>query len=222
MGTAERFNDKGQVTQEGKPERAKQETNTTMLQAAAMHEQHLNETMAALAENGEELEYQYLVRGAKLKCNCGSHSRMLNLPEGHGIYVCGKAMIHKMDCVVGDKNANIPTFGVCSSEGHPDKDSFWKATFMKLSVFGGAYMVAKERQKIILQAEDGSGNVKGYACTPCIIDTWKDVQYTQRIVDNEMQREDGEHPAAVTEKSFLVCVYGGLIEPCTSGQECEQ
>lgn len=216
-----KFNDKGQVTHDGKLELAKQDANTTMLQAAALHEQHLNQKMAAFAEAGEEMEYQYLVRGAKLKCSCGSHTRMLNLPTGHGIYVCGKAMIHRQDCVVGDTEANIPTFGVCSSEGHPSKDSFWEE-FKKKMFYGIRYSIAKEREKIILVVEDGSGNVKGYACTPCIIDTWKDVHYTQRIVENGKDREAGNHPAAVTEKSFLVCAYGGLIEPYTSGQECEE
>ncbi|BCZ45491.1 hypothetical protein psyc5s11_15580 [Clostridium gelidum] len=52
----------------------------------------------------------YIVRGAKMKCNMGSHSRKINLPVSHGSYTNGNPMMNKTDRVV-DKN--ISYFGVC-------------------------------------------------------------------------------------------------------------
>ena len=76
-----------------------------------------------------------------------------------------------------------------------------------------------DAEKIILKTEDGQ-NVKGYPCTPCIVGTWKDAYETEKIVRNHTDGTDeGDRLCALTQRSFLVCAYGGLIEPVTSGQE---
>ena len=76
-----------------------------------------------------------------------------------------------------------------------------------------------DAEKIILQTEDGQ-NVKGYPCTPCIVGTWKDVYESEKIVRNHTDGTDeGDRLCALTQRSFLVCAYGGLIEPISSGQE---
>lgn len=63
----------------------------------------------------------------------------------------------------------------------------------------------------------------GYVCTPCIISNWQDTHPTQRIARNYTEGIKLEDQlAAVTEDSFLVCAYGDLIEPVTSGQEEER
>ena len=78
-----------------------------------------------------------------------------------------------------------------------------------------------DAEKIILQTEDGQ-NVKGYPCTPCIVGTWKDVYESEKIVQNHTDGTDeGDRLCALTQRSFLVCAYGGLIEPISSGQEEE-
>lgn len=59
---------------------------------------------------GEEKEY--LVRGALLSCDFGSHPRRLNLLKSHGIYIKDHPMIMDSDCIVDE---NITYFGVCSS-----------------------------------------------------------------------------------------------------------
>jgi hypothetical protein len=60
-------------------------------------------------------------------------------------------------------------------------------------------------------------NVKGSLCTPMIIGTWLDTKDDTMITDNG---SDNKYPA-VTTHSFLVCACGGIIEPQTSGQECD-
>lgn len=165
-------------------------------------------------------ESHYLVRGAKLQCTCGSHKRKLNLPLCHGVYVAGKPLVNAEDCLVGD-NQNITTFGVCSSEGNPDKPSLVEKAMLIGSGLGGLLLLHSVRKKVLLQKEDGT-NVRGYACTPCIVGGWLDAHMTQQIARNNT---DGTNPEdripALTEYSFLVCAYGGLIEPVTSGQEEE-
>ena len=76
-----------------------------------------------------------------------------------------------------------------------------------------------DAEKIILQTEDGQ-NVKGYPCTPCIVGTWKDVYDSEKILRNNADAtSEGDKLSALTQRSFLVCAYGGLIEPISSGQE---
>ena len=78
-----------------------------------------------------------------------------------------------------------------------------------------------DAEKIILQTEDGQ-NVKGYPCTPCIVGTWKDVYDSEKILRNNADAtSEGDKLSALTQRSFLVCAYGGLIEPISSGQEEE-
>ena len=70
-----------------------------------------------------------------------------------------------------------------------------------------------------MQTEDGQ-NVKGYPCTPCIVGTWKDVYDSEKILRNNADAtSEGDKLSALTQRSFLVCAYGGLIEPISSGQE---
>lgn len=52
----------------------------------------------------------YVVMGAKMRCNKGTHARQINLPVSHGSYVTGKPMMNEDDNVV-DKN--ISYFGIC-------------------------------------------------------------------------------------------------------------
>ncbi|WP_284345840.1 PAAR-like protein [[Clostridium] colinum] len=59
------------------------------------------------------LSNEYLVRGALLKCRCGSHERKLNILKDHGVYVEEKPLAHKLDKLEFE---NIMSFGVCSSD----------------------------------------------------------------------------------------------------------
>lgn len=60
-------------------------------------------------ESTEQEQFSYVVHGAIISCEHGSHLNYLNLPQDHGVYIKGKAVMN-----VGDRNPeNIPTFGVC-------------------------------------------------------------------------------------------------------------
>lgn len=150
-------------------------------------------------KNSFECEDEYLVRGAKLKCTYGSHKRGVNLPIDHGNKALGNPMLHENDCRVGEQY-NITSFGVCKSETAPE----------------GAETVIL---KLVYEEGDKKGpeNVKGKLCTPMIIGTWMDTKEDTMITDNGT---DNKYPAVSTH-SFLVCACGGIIEPRTSGQECD-
>ncbi|MBG9455894.1 hypothetical protein ABE61_18005 [Lysinibacillus sphaericus] len=60
-------------------------------------------------EGSEQEQFSYVVHGAIISCEFGSHLNYLNLPQDHGVYIKEKAVMN-----VGDRNPdNIPTFGVC-------------------------------------------------------------------------------------------------------------
>ena len=84
---------------------------------SATQQAKLAEAARTIASGGD---YKFLVRGAKLRCSCGSHGRCLNLPKSHGVYYNGAPLVFESDCEVGE-DANIRTFGVCSSTDHPKK-----------------------------------------------------------------------------------------------------
>lgn len=147
----------------------------------------------------------YLVWGAVLRCDCGSHSRKLNLPECHGVYHLNHPLIHQKDAKIGD-DQNISTFGVCSSEKHPEDK--WLGEDITL-----------------VSEDDPDKNVKGCPCTPIIVDgEWKNPKCETLVADNDAAAEntspdDRTYYPSVTTDSFLICKYCGLIEPETSGQE---
>jgi hypothetical protein len=55
----------------------------------------------------------YIVHGARIKCDFGSHVQRINLPVSHGAYVNGQAALCATDNKSGE---NIPCFGVCGSK----------------------------------------------------------------------------------------------------------
>lgn len=130
----------------------------------------------------------YLVRGALLACDHGTHARKLGLLESHGSYVCEKPQIFSEDCVV---DTNINYFGICTFGNVPDSEN---VTLVKYGDEG----------------LDGS-TVTGCKCCPKIIGKWRNCKKDNVL--NNVQ--------VVTTDSYLVCQYGGLIEPISSGQEEE-
>lgn len=94
---------------------------------------------------------EYLVRGALLACDCGTHARKLNLLQSHGIYINDKAQILESDCVVEE---NISYFGICHAETKPKG-----AENITLVKYGEA-------------GKDGA-TVAGCKCRPEIIGKWR-------------------------------------------------
>ena len=162
-----------------------------------------------IEENYDELiPEQYVVRGATLKCSCGSHERKLDMLKDHAVYVEGFPMVHELD---KELEENIKYFGVCSS---------------------GSPVLKSENVKLVKIVYDEEGNpieqvVKGTKCIPHIIGNWRDAKEDVRIVDNgdkdgfdKFRNAEDENKGyrAVTTKSFLICRHGGIIEPLDSGQ----
>lgn len=151
---------------------------------------------------------QYVVRGAKLFCSCGSHERKLNVFKDHAVYTEGFPMVHELD---KELEKNITFFGVCSS-GDP--------------------LLSSQSIKLVRITYDQEGNtiedvVSGTMCVPFIIGGWRDTKENVKIIDNgdkdisdkyKYREDSGKGYKAVTTKSFLICRYGGIIEPLDSGQ----
>ncbi|MCL1989778.1 MAG: DUF4280 domain-containing protein [Defluviitaleaceae bacterium] len=74
---------------------------------------------AAQIINASDNEYPYVVAGARMFCDKGTHFRRLDLPTCHGAYIRDKAMTNEEDCQHPD---NIPIFGVCLSGANPHED----------------------------------------------------------------------------------------------------
>ena len=184
-------------------------------------DEHDFENEQAIAEyllehTGQESP-EYLVRGALLHCRCGTHARRLNLLKDHGVYTTGYPLIHEKNCESGD-GKNITFFGICRSPAPPPS----------------------EIESYIKDIPRGAGGIPtgvapggfeiGHKCEPIIVDAiWKCTYEKIRIVDNgdidpndraETEIEGGtpQGLSAVTTLSYLVCQWGGLIEPYNSGQ----
>jgi len=164
----------------------------------------------------------YLVRGARLRCTYGTHSRKLNLPLCHGVYITGSPMIHEKDCIPGD-DKNIASFGVCQSPAASSRSPKPPRVLLQLPEYDDYGNPI---------ADSNAGNIRGLACMPMIAgEKWLDTWNETRITDNGThdpadKHKDNQDPdkgyPAVTTDSFLVCTCGGVISPITSGQHNEE
>ncbi|MFW5433397.1 DUF4280 domain-containing protein [Paenibacillus apiarius] len=55
-------------------------------------------------------EYSYVVRGATIRCDCGTDPGVLNLPTCHGVYIKEKPVMNITDSL---PQSNISCFGFC-------------------------------------------------------------------------------------------------------------
>lgn len=147
-------------------------------------------------EQGQELQYPYAVRGARIYCNYGSHMRKLDMPASHGSKIRDKAMLHEQDCKVGI-DQNIPPFGACQS---PENDE------IKIEISDA---------KDLVPLSDENGNpieptlpIQGKLCVPQLGDKWLDAQ-EETLVDGK---------PAITVKCTITCKYGGTISFIDDGQ----
>jgi hypothetical protein len=187
-------------------------------------QQYIEESMGetSLEDLDFDVPQSYLVRGAKLHCDQGSHIRKLNMPLGHGVYITREPTIHQLDCVPGDAH-NISSFGVCNSPGIEALSPAPPTVTLEL--------VAYDITGKAVESDEDLGNIKGTACTPQIAGgKWQNTYDPTRIVDNgthdpsdklkDNQDPTKGYPSATTD-SFLVCACGGIITPITSGQNIE-
>ncbi|KAF6578557.1 DUF4280 domain-containing protein [Paenibacillus sp. EKM212P] len=94
----------------------------------------------------------YVVRGACMRCTCGTHPRKINLPNSHGAFVNGKPMMNEGDY----SPENVPHFGICNSPEQPSAET------------------------IYLIAEDGS-TISGKPCLPMLTDKWKNTKEPTKV-----------------------------------------
>ncbi len=87
---------------------------------------------------------RYIVRGAKMHCNHGSHPRQINLPVSHGSFVNDKPAMNEAD---SKAIQNIAYFGICNSGTNPNSEN------------------------IYLVAENGA-TISGKRCCPNILANW--------------------------------------------------
>lgn len=106
---------------------------------------------------------EYLVRGAMLACQYGSHPRRLNLPQCHGVYMMEKPVVREDDCVV---EKNIKFFGICQCGTPPEG-----AENVKLVAYG--------------KDEESKENVEGPKCAPDIVGKWRAVKESTEISGKE-------------------------------------
>ena len=177
-----------------------------------------------LKTHTQSRKLEYLVRGALLKCSCGTHARQLNLEKCHGVYVGEHPLIHSLNCETGD-GKNITCFGVCKAAFPPPTEHVTYQKDWKRDADGNP------------TGDRPWGFDIGHKCCPKIafmevngsmLQSWQHSYAKTSIIDNkdseaarEMETDEGLETMAiptVTTMSFLVCSHGGLIEPYNSGQ----
>jgi len=169
-------------------------------------EEEVKQLMFKYIQDNPSAVYPFLVRGAKLSCRMGTHIRKLNLPECHGVYT-GEG-VHPLiyaDDAEGDKN--VMYFGHCN--GTINASSCAEKIDLEMVTYDEFY----EPKNI--------GTVKrAYKCVPQIIgNIWQKTNHRTRIIKNDLPDIVGNSADSVTQASYMVCIFGGIIEPLTSGQE---
>lgn len=147
-------------------------------------------------DGDQELQYPYVVRGARIYCNCGTHIRKLDMPASHGSKIRDKAMLHEQDCKVG-LDQNIPPFGACHSEENQE---------IKIEI---------DDARDLVPLADENGNpveaplpIQGKLCVPKLGAKWLKTQ-TETLVDGK---------PALTVQCTIACAYGGIISFIDDGQ----
>ncbi|MDR1321894.1 MAG: DUF4280 domain-containing protein [Gracilibacteraceae bacterium] len=139
--------------------------------------------------------HEFLVRGAYLRCNFGTHGRRLNLFLSHGVYSYDRPLVNENDCTYGE-GKHVTTFGVCGAPDCPRS--------------GSVRLFMEEYDPITgYRRPDAGKSMTGCPCQIRLIGKWRD--------PHKKFTFDGGR--AVTTNSFLCCEFGGVITPITSGQD---
>lgn len=160
----------------------------------------------------------YVVRGAKMICNCGSHKRRINLEKSHGAYIFDKPIMSRWDCKTklnilslrAIKNSFLsilnPFFSLIDLEKTTNENSYENIPY-----FGICSKIDSDfTESINLEKEETKETISGLKCIPILSDSWD--EYKEDIF---MQNE------LLTTNSKIYCHFGGVISFVTSGQEDE-
>lgn len=193
IGTVERINEQNQAVEDALSNEIE---NGDIDLADIDYEARKQITDYYKRSEGDQEGKEYLVRGALLRCSCGSNSRKLNLSPCHGVYFKEHPLVHKMDCRQGEgAEDNITWYGVCDQN---DLDT----------------------EKIVVVNDKGE-NQTGKKCCPEIIGSWRNTYPKAQIADNHAPSEEYELYDTLTMDSYLICRHGGIIAPVDSGQSRE-
>ncbi|MEC0245991.1 DUF4280 domain-containing protein [Paenibacillus chitinolyticus] len=106
---------------------------------------------------------RYVVRGAYIQCQYGTHKRHINLPNSHGSYVNEKPMMNEEDF----KPDNISHFGICTSP------------------------LNQSGETIYLISESGE-TISGKPCLPSILAKWTYSKETTKVAGKPALTTDSE------------------------------
>lgn len=149
-------------------------------------------------EHPDTTNTQYLVRGALLRCNFGTHARRVNLPVCHGVYIDMHPVIHEGDFSAGE-GRNIPHFGICKCPTPPPTEIVDYTKDVPRLETGEK------------STQDPGGFETGHRCQPEFDSGWQESYSGTQI-------QDGSPKNCLTTQSFLFCIYGGCISAQCSGQ----
>ncbi len=168
----------------------------------------------AEAERMEQLQKEYIVNAAVIKCDNSPNMSYAIIPVSHGEYIQGKAQLNIEDC---KPNTNIVSFKTCQSTENPK--------------------VREAAKKVLEQAQD---RTKGFMDR--VMDLFaKPKEINVDEIDDELVKQcaaececwfdgdatwiDGKEDVLIDGKPALLgkcsamCGYGGNITFYTSGQE---
>jgi|GEM_PF-1289814 len=175
----------------------KQQMNQAIDQAVtdAESENRIKEAILSM----QNVDFEYLTRGAILRCTSGAALRRLNLPRDHGVFYgpSARPIVNKHDCIAGDDN-NIANFGLCHGSNPPSEEITIDSITLK-DDYG--YNLSEPSDSI----------VTGFRCIPEIVSPG----WINTHSETDMGKYGNE---SVSTKSVLVCIHGGMIYPLTSGQ----
>ncbi|WP_058485599.1 DUF4280 domain-containing protein [Defluviitalea phaphyphila] len=158
----------------------------------------INDALKRGQEQVKNIEkMSYVVHGAMVQCEFGSRPGRLIVPKSHGVYLRKKAQIIKTD---SKPLVNVQSMGICSA-GAQNPVEYEEEKKGKKSIFSLFFGKKKKKKKVSL--ED-----LACQCIPQIAMDWQNTKEDVLI--------DGEE--AITNKSFLVCMKGGVITICDDGQ----
>jgi hypothetical protein len=161
----------------------------------------------------------YVVHGAKIKCTKGDRWARLILPKSHGVFLKGKAQMHKQDYV---PIVNVQPMGICSASIPTDEEDI--EDIDEEAESGGFFQAAGDAIAATWRSftglfrgdddeeDDDDLDVDlssaGSICKPEIVRPW--------IYTNEKVFVDTEE--ALLSCSVLTCLNGGKITILDDGQ----
>jgi len=154
----------------------------------------VRETAATVREvaevaNASDDDYPYIVAGAKIFCDHGTHLRRLDLPVSHGVYIRDLAMTNEDDC---QHPENIPIFGVCLSSANPHEQMQYTGS---------------DSEDFLYSDQDIVFPLIGKKCYP-ELGKWLNAKEDVLVDDKP----------ALTARCTMVCRNGGIIGFATDGQ----